>query len=187
MDIYYFKGNCYPDDGFTQIPEKAVLLPKNHWFLTVDSIPEGKNLSTGANGLPDLVDAIPMTVEKRCSLACAALDTSAGTARASFATNSAFIESEYQRTYQLAVNWIDSGYQGEAPKPVKSHAEAYNVPEQQAAEEIKHTGDLWLYALDEIRDIRLKGKQHIMSLGEDADHMAEAQQFIDQLKALEAG
>ena len=126
----------------------------------------------------------PVSVKQKRLSICRSIDATAGAARTRFATNSAFIESEYQRAYTLAVEWINSGYQGEAPTPVRSDAEAFGRTDQEAAQYIKATGDYWFSKLDEIRDIRLKGKQAVEQAGDDADFMAVAQPFIDQLEAL---
>ncbi|MCW7552599.1 hypothetical protein NX722_08035 [Endozoicomonas gorgoniicola] len=134
---------------------------------------------------PEEVPIEPAPAATRRQSACAAIDHAAGNARSHFATSSAFIESEYQRAYDTAVAWINSGYQGDAPKPVKSDAEAYGRNEQEAAQYIKATGDYWFAALDDIRDIRLKGKQAVKASPDDADFMAIAQPFIDRLEALQ--
>ena len=133
---------------------------------------------------PEEVPIKPAPAANRRQSACAAIDHAAGNARGHFATSSAFIESEYQRAYDTATAWINSGYQGEAPRPVKSDAEAYKRTEQEAAQFIKETGGRWFKALDDIRDLRLKGKQAVKAGPDAADFMAIAQPFIDQLEGL---
>ena len=133
---------------------------------------------------PEEVPIEPAPAADRRLSACTTIDTAAGAARTRFATNSAFIETEYQRAYDTAVAWINSGYQGEAPAPVRSDAEAFNRTEQEAAQFIKATGDGWFAVLDQIRDSRLKGKQAVEQSPDDADFMAVAQPFIEQLEAL---
>ena len=133
---------------------------------------------------PEEVPIEPAPAADRRLSACTAIDTAAGAARTRFATNSAFIETEYQRAYDTATAWINSGYQNEAPAPVKSDADAYGRTEQEAAQYIKATGDYWFSKLDAVRDIRLKGKQAVETAPDDADFMAIAQPFIEQLEAL---
>lgn len=176
----YLSGLSYSDkpDDLTGISDREY----EEFFISLP--PKGKQRVFGANGKPKWGVIPSLAPDERLKKACLTIDIAAGIARASFGTNSTFIESEYNRTYQVSVDWINSGFKGSAPKPVKSHAEAYKVPEQQAAGEIKQTGDLWFGTLDEIRDIRLKGKQYIMSLDDDADHIAEAQSFINQLNKI---
>ena len=133
---------------------------------------------------PEEVPIEPSSEKKRRIAACTTIDTAAGAARTRFATNSAFIESEYLRAYETSVEWINLNYQGEAPAPVRSDAEAFGRTDQEAAKQIKATGDHWFGKLDTIRDIRLKGKQAVEQAADDADFMAVAQPFIDQLEAL---
>lgn len=54
MDQYFFEGTCYPDDGVTEIPKGAKLIPAGHWFLKNTPVPAGKELTTGTDGLPAL-------------------------------------------------------------------------------------------------------------------------------------
>ena len=108
----------------------------------------------------------------------------AGEARNRIVSDSSLIEVEYQRTYTAAVAFIVSNYTGEAPQPVKSHAEAYNVSESDAADAIKRIGDDWYKTIDIIRDLRLKGKKATENAGEEADYRAIAQPFIDQLNSI---
>ena len=133
---------------------------------------------------PEEVPIEPAPADDRRLSACTAIDTAAGAARTRFSTNSAFIETEYQRAYDTAVAWINSGYQGEAPAPVKSDAEAFGRNELDSAHYIKTTGDYWFSKLDAVRDIRLKGKQAVEQSPDDADFMSVAQPFIEQLEAL---
>ena len=184
MNTYFLDGCFYADDGYTAIPASAKLVPSDHPSLQFGWVTVGKMIGSGSDGLPTLIDLPTIPTATRRQSACAAIDHAAGNARSHFATNSAFIESEYQRAYDTAVAWINSGYQGEAPAPVKSDAEAYGRTEQEAARFIKATGDYWFNTLDNIRDIRLKGKQAVETAPDDADFMAIAQPFVEQLEGL---
>lgn len=133
---------------------------------------------------PEEVAIAPIPVATQKLNVYHTIDNAAGQARARFATNSQFIESEYQRAYATAVEYINAGYTGNVPAPVQSHADAFGETLQAAADNIKATGDTWNQALDNIRDIRLKGKQAIENAPDDGDFEALAQPFIDQLEAV---
>ena len=122
---------------------------------------------------------------KEKELAAVAIDNTAGQARARFATDSPFIEPEYELSYKEAVVFIETGYQGECPETVKAHAEAYSVSDQVAADKIKLMGDQWYNVIRAVRKIRLAGKQAVETATDDADFMAVSQPFIDQLNALQ--
>ena len=169
----------------TNIPDDAVVITSKQRRDLLVSESEGKILHQAfdAHGVTVPVNK-PLNIDSEKLLACEKIDVTAGAARTRFATNSAFIETEYQRAYDTAVAWINSGYQGDAPAPVKSDAEAFGRTEQEAAQFIKATGDGWFTVLDQIRDSRLKGKQAVEQSPDDADFMAVALPFIEQLEAL---
>ncbi|GAA4649019.1 hypothetical protein GCM10023116_12930 [Kistimonas scapharcae] len=56
MNYYWLSNIAYPDDGLTPIPEDAVEIPIDHWFMSLKEIPEGKEVDTGPDGLPVLID-----------------------------------------------------------------------------------------------------------------------------------
>ena len=167
----------------SDIPDDAIEIKKELYLALLEGQASGKLIDSDQHGNPLLVEP-PISPATRRLTACTAIDSAAGAARTRFATNSAFIETEYQRAYDTATAWINSGYQNEAPAPVKSDADAYGRTEQEAAQYIKATGDYWFSKLDAVRDIRLKGKQAVETTPDDADFMAIAQPFIEQLEAL---
>lgn len=185
MSTYYLAGSFYVNDGYTDIPAGAVLVPNDHPSLNFGWITPGKELGTGSDGLPILVDVEPTPAPQRRITACQVIDTAAGTARARYATDTPFIEPEYELSYTEAVAYINAGYTGQCPDTVKSHAEAYNVTNKTAADEIKAMGDTWHNVLRAVRKIRLAGKQAVETATDDADFMALAQPYIDQLEALQ--
>lgn len=183
--IFFSKqeNGFYNSDIHSVIPVDAVEVRNSDYEKLMAGQSAGQKIQPDSSGIPVLV-TISRSISEQKGFACTAIDTAAGAARTQFATSSAFIESEYQRSYDTAVAWINSGYQGEAPKPVKSDAEAFGRTDQEAAQYIKSTGDYWFSKLDEIRDIRLKGKQAVETAPDDADFNSVAQPFIDQLEAL---
>ncbi|AMO55625.1 hypothetical protein EZMO1_1454 [Endozoicomonas montiporae CL-33] len=187
MDTYYSKqtGGFYTSvlHG-NNMPDDVVKITHEEYQSLLEGQSSGKRIEASETGRPILSQQKVASVADRRLSTCTAIDNAAGAARTRFATNSAFIETEYQRAYDTAVQWINSGYQGEAPKPVKSDAEAFGRTEQDAAQTIKATGDYWFSQLDEIRNIRLKGKQAVENAPDDADFMAIAQPFVEQLEAL---
>ena len=172
---------AYSEKLFSEVPEPSLRITNEKWQVALAAGHTHIHSDGTTYTEQELKDEKPS--DRRLS-ACTAIDTAAGAARTRFATNSAFIETEYQRAYDTATAWINSGYQGEAPAPVKSDAEAYGRTDQEAAQFIKATGDGWFTVLDQIRDIRLKGKQTVETTPDDADFMAIAQPFIEQLEAL---
>ena len=167
----------------SDIPDDAIEIKKELYLALLEGQASGKLIDSDQHGNPLLVEP-PISPATRRLSACTAIDSAAGAARTRFASDSAFIETEYQRAYDTATAWINSGYQGEVPAPVKSDAEAFGRNELDSAHYIKTTGDYWFSKLDEIRDIRLKGKQAVEQSPDEADFMSVAQPFIEQLEAL---
>lgn len=126
----------------------------------------------------------PAPAPERRQAAALSIDTAAGQARARYATDTPFIEPEYELSYSEAVAYIATDYTGECPETVKAHADAYNVTNQQAADEIKTMGDQWNDVLRSVRKIRLAGKQAVETATDDADFNTVAQPFIDQLNGM---
>ncbi|WP_422134958.1 hypothetical protein [Endozoicomonas sp. ALD040] len=187
MERYYnFKTETECLDGIHDIEsttKKSDMPPESkEWF---DRLARPGYEWVCNNGLwPEEVPIDPAPAAERRQAATAAIDTAAGQARARFATDTPFIEPEYELSYSDAVAFIATGYTGQCPDTVKSHAEAFSVTNQQAADEIKRMGDQWNNVLRAVRKIRLTGKQAVETAADDADFNAVAQPFIDQLEAL---
>ncbi|MGI9278201.1 MAG: hypothetical protein ACR2PX_01015 [Endozoicomonas sp.] len=165
------------------IPADAILLSAEEHQNALIALSKGEEPYLDNGQLLFKSKIIPAT-ERRLT-ACITIDNTAGQARARFATDSPFIEPEYELSYKEAVAFIEANYQGECPETVKAHAEAYSVTDQAAADEIKLMGDQWYNVLRAVRRIRLAGKRAVETAADDADFMAVAQPFIDQLNALQ--
>ena len=190
-------ANTLPATPMDAVINKAIIVneAKDGWIMMDDYrghsyyLPDGSFHAIDSLGVvppPEALEQPPEpSAEVRKLTACQAIDTAAGEARKRIITDSALIDVEYTRTYNLAVEFINNNYTGEAPKPVKSHAESYEVTEQEAANVIKAIGENWFATLDLIRDIRLKGKKTVERSADDSDFDAIAQPFIDQLNNIQ--
>ncbi len=185
MSIFYSQSlnAFYNDELHSAMPADCIVITAEKHRELLKGQAEGMAITPDNDGFPVLKVQILPPIQ-RCQLACQAIDTAAGEARNRIVSDSSLIEVEYQRTYDQATLFINNNYTGAVPQAVKSHAEAYGVSDQVAAETIKQIGDNWYTTLDIIRDLRLKGKQATENAGEEADYMTIAQPFIDQLNSI---
>lgn len=68
---------------------------------------------------------------------------------------------EYTRAEAAATIWKSVNYQGQAPEPVQSWADAKNKTARWACDDILNQATLWLQASDLIRRNRLKAKEAV--------------------------
>lgn len=122
--------------------------------------------------------------ERRAS-ARAAIDQSAGLARARIASVGKFVEEEYRRAYEVALEHEAAGYPEPAPLSLQTHMDIYGQTAAEAVAEIKARAAAWYAALDVIRDLRLRGKAAVDALPDGSDYDAQALQTINALAALD--
>ncbi|MFA0810857.1 hypothetical protein [Microbulbifer epialgicus] len=113
------------------------------------------------------------------------IDNEAGRARKRFVPIGYGMTDEYARVKSEAQRFIDSGFTGEVPAAVQTHAEVKGEEPREAAEKIIQASIKWNSALDKIRDIRIKAKAQVESAEEGADYVAIARPLLDTLKKLE--
>ena len=167
-------------------PKDCVKIKNTYYqyLLAAESKGEVLHVEFDDKGVTVAVNAEQAPIATQKTNCCAVIDRTAGQARKRIVSNSDLIEFEYEHTYQAAKHYISNNYQGDCPSSIKSHAEAFNTTEKEAADTIKATGDNWYKTLDKIRDIRLKGKKAIENAPDDSDFEALAQSYIDQLNAI---
>lgn len=106
------------------------------------------------------------------------IDSHAGATRDRFVSPGELIDQEYKRAHELATAWLADTSQP-VPQCVQSWADAKVWTAQQAAEDIRDTGDLWFLLLDSIRDTRLLRKAEV----DQAATVAEVDQIVADAKA----
>ena len=122
-----------------------------------------------------------------CLRYCTMIDSVASERRRLFISGDSSVIAEYTRAEQAAIAYQQSGYSGDVPAPVNSHAVHYGVSPKDAAKEILNMAAFMSNALDAVRDARLGGKQAIKALpkGATEKHFKTASQpWIDKLKAI---
>lgn len=112
------------------------------------------------------------------------IDLFAGQVRAQLLGPGQFMVEERRHTYEVAMAHEAAGYPDPAPMAVQTQMDIAGQTQEEAVAEIKAEHTAWLSALDQIRDLRLRGKAAVESLGEGSDYDAQAVQTIDELAAL---
>ncbi|GAA5443154.1 hypothetical protein Misp06_01330 [Microbulbifer sp. NBRC 101763] len=122
--------------------------------------------------------------EQRRADALISIDHFAGQVRAQLLGPGEFMHEERRRAYEVAIAYEVDGFPGPTPLAVQVQMDTSGQTAVEAVAEIKFQHSVWLEALDQIRDLRLRGKAQILELAEGSDYGAQAQQTIDELAAL---
>jgi len=142
--------------------------------------PVGKRMVPGSDGYPSWGDVpVRSIVDLLIDI-----DRAAGEARDRFVSPGHLVDQEYKYAESKAREFKAAGYPGDAvPRAVSSWAQAKGWTAQQAADDIIATAGYWYDTIDEIRELRLAGKEATRNASE-ADRQSTAQAYIDQLNAL---
>lgn len=110
------------------------------------------------------------------------LDTIADKARARHQSVGQLLDLEYQQVIAAHSRWYTDGYnESKCPEDIKAWAYAEGVSLQQAAIDIAEASAWREEIISQIRAIRLAGKAALRSAPNDADFIAIAQPYIEQL------
>jgi len=151
----------------------------------------GQRIQANDEGRPVLQARPQASLNQRCQQACDAIDRTAGVVRKSLVSAGHAIEEEYRIAYEAARTYLEdvkhNPPKNTPPASIIVQAEIAGLSPQAAAEIICAKHDQWRALLEDIRDRRLRGKAAIKQTAQetpDADLMAIAQTFMDQLTAL---
>ncbi|KMQ73989.1 hypothetical protein [Marinobacter subterrani] len=171
----YERAGTWPADAF-EVSEEV--------FAEFSSQPpSGYRREPDSIGQPSWVE-IPEPPARSVAELHVAIDRSAGVARERFVSPGYLVEQEYKRAEEAARNFAAAGYpSSDVPSAVSSWATAKGWTNQEAADDIIATAELWYGAIDQIREIRLTGKAAVQTAEED-QREATAQQYIHQLHAM---
>ncbi|WP_342632123.1 hypothetical protein [Marinobacter alkaliphilus] len=132
-----------------------------------------------------LFEQPPEPVQQRRLEAKTTIDQMAGRARLRFVSAGQLIEEEYREAEKAVQEWRTAGSPtAQVPEEISAWIDAANMTAEEAATDIEQTAVAWKQVLTQIRTIRLTGKAAIDNAADDADFMAIAQPYIDQLDAM---
>lgn len=174
---YEAAGN-WPDDAIEVTKEEF-----DTFGARVNGRPEGMMLGAGDNGRPAWVARPLEAPEVRREKAIRLIDWNADRIRAADRSVGQYLDAEYQIVAQaLATYRLNPA--GEAPEAIQSYAAAEGLTVADAAQQIAEAAARADELLQAVRRIRLAGKAAIRDASDDADFMATARPFIDQLETL---
>ena len=174
----------YSSDVHSHIPEPYIEVSDERWQQALNEPGTTVDEAGGDLASPPQPSPEEALAQKR-ALARATIDRAAGRARARFVSTGQLIEEEYREAEKAVQEWRATGSPADqVPEEISAWIDAANMTAEDAATDIEQTALAWKQVLTQIRTIRLTGKAAIDNATDDAEFMAVAQPYIDQLSAL---
>lgn len=170
----------------SSIPSDAVEISSEEYYALLDGQSAGSRIVPNDNGRPVLLEPSPVSAATRRATIKVIIDTAAGSARARYVSAGQLIEEEYRLALQQTQQWRAAGSPSDSvPQAIQDWADAANITAEEAVVSIEQTDAAWQQVLLNIRQARLAGKAAIDAAPDDADFIAIAQPYIDQLAAMQ--
>lgn len=184
---FFFENMLTRYERAGTLPDDLVAVDREDYEkFSLSSAPAGKMLGADKNGRPAWVDTPPpppVPVSEKRQNAIHWLDATADRIRASDRSVGQYLDAEYQLVAQALAEYR-AHPEGEIPDAIQSYAAAERLSVEAAAQQIAEAAARVQELLQAVRRIRLAGKAAIRDAGDDADFMATARPFIDQLETL---